>query len=415
MFNIERWQEIFDTIGKNKLRTFLTGLSVASGIFILVILMGFANGIENGVRSEFEQDATNSISVRTGITTKQYKGLNPGRRLQLRNGDYENLNNKYEENIEYKTSTYSTWGGQVNYKNQQGNYRIEGAYPEQQYIENESMVQGRFINQLDIDQSRKVAVLGYQMKQDLFKNEDPIGKTIKFNTEINFQVVGVYSDPGGAREESRVFIPLTTAQKVFNAGDNIRSISYTVNMQDNFDESVALSAAMTQSIEQDLKTRFSVAPDDRAAIRINDTLEQAQKIFGLIDTIRFVFWFIGIGTIIAGIVGVSNIMLIIVKERTKEIGIRKALGALPSSIIGMILHEAIFITAIAGFIGLFFGVLILELVSPLVETDFLKYPKADFYTSITTVIILIVAGAIAGFIPARRAANIRPIEALRDE
>ncbi len=415
MFNIERWQEIFETIGKNKLRTFLTGLSVASGIFILVILMGFANGIENGVRSEFEQDATNSISIRTGTTTKGYKGLNPGRRLQLRNGDYENLNQKYQDDIEFKTSTYSTWGGQVNYKNQQGNYRIEGAYPDQQYIENESMVSGRFINQKDIDEARKVAVLGYQMKQDLFKDEDAIGKTIKFNTEINFQVVGVYTDPGGSREESRVFIPLTTAQKVFNAGDNIRSISYTVNMQDDFDESVKLSAAMTQSIEQDLKTKFSVAPDDRAAIRVFDTLEQAQKIFGLIDTIRFVFWFIGIGTIIAGIVGVSNIMLIIVKERTKEIGIRKALGALPSSIIGMILHEAIFITAIAGFIGLFFGVVLLELVSPLVETDFLRYPKADFATSITTVIILIVAGAIAGFIPARRAANIRPIEALRDE
>ena len=262
---------------------------------------------------------------------------------------------------------------------------------------------------------KKVAVIGNQMKLDLFKDENPINKTILLNNNINFQVVGVYTDPGGNREESRLFIPLSTAQQVFNAGDDIRSIAYTVKMSDNFDEAVDLSMAMSQAIDQDLRSRFAVAPDDRAAVRVDNTLEQAQKIYGLIDTIRAVFWFIGIGTIIAGIVGVSNIMLIIVKERTKEIGIRKALGALPSQITGMILQEAIFITAIAGFIGLFAGVLAMEAISPLVETDFLKYPKADLRTSLTTVILLIVAGAIAGYIPARRAANIKPIEALRDE
>ncbi|SCY30428.1 putative ABC transport system permease protein [Nonlabens sp. Hel1_33_55] len=415
MFNIESWQEIFETIRKNKLRTFLTAFSVFLGIFILVILMGFSNGIENGVKSEFESDATNRISIRTGITTKSYNGLNPGRRLQLRNGDYDNLSQKYDEQIEYKTGTYSTWGGQVNYQQQQGNYRIEGANADQQFIENQSMVSGRFLNQTDIDEKKKVAVIGNQMKLDLFKDENPINKTILLNNNINFQVVGVYTDPGGNREESRLFIPLSTAQQVFNAGDDIRSIAYTVKMSDNFDEAVDLSMAMSQAIDQDLRSRFAVAPDDRAAVRVDNTLEQAQKIYGLIDTIRAVFWFIGIGTIIAGIVGVSNIMLIIVKERTKEIGIRKALGALPSQITGMILQEAIFITAIAGFIGLFAGVLAMEAISPLVETDFLKYPKADLRTSLTTVILLIVAGAIAGYIPARRAANIKPIEALRDE
>jgi putative ABC transport system permease protein len=415
MFNLERWQEIFDTIRKNKLRTFLTSLSVASGIFILVILLGFSSGIENGVRSQFEQDATNSIYVSTRTTTKGYKGLNPGRRLQMRNADYENLNKKYEDQIEYKTSLYSIWGGQVNYKAQQGSYRVEGASPDNQFIENASIVSGRFINQTDMEESKKVAVLGYQMKQDLFKDEDPIGKTIIINNNINFTVVGVYTDPGGTREETRVFIPLPTAQKVFNAGNNIRGITYTVKMSDNFEEAVALSAAMSQAIDQDLRTKFSVAPDDRIAVRVNDTLEEAKKIYGLIDTIAAVFWFIGIGTIIAGVVGVGNIMLIVVKERTKEIGIRKALGALPSEIIGMVLHESIFITAIAGLVGLFLGVGLLELISPLIEADFIKYPTVDFKTSITTVIILVVAGAFAGFIPARRAANIKPIDALRDE
>lgn len=415
MFNIERWQEIFETISKNKLRTFLTSLSVAAGIFILVILLGFSSGIENGVRAQFEGDATNRIQVSTRTTTKGYNGLNPGRRLQMTNSDYETLNRKYEDQIEYKTSLYNTWGGEINYKEKQGSYRIEGAFPDQQFIENATLTQGRFLSQSDVDESRKVAVLGYQMKEDLFPDTDPIGEIILVNNNINFTVVGVYTDPGGTREETRLFIPMTTAQKVFNAGENINRIAYTVKMSDNFDEAVALSAAMTQSIDLDLRTKFSVAPDDRIAVRVNDTLEEAKKIYSLIDTIRMVFWFIGIGTIIAGIVGVGNIMLIVVKERTKEIGIRKALGALPSEIIWMILQESIFITALSGLVGLFAGVGLLQLIAPYAETDFINNPTVDFTTSITTVIILIIAGTLAGFIPARRAANIKPIEALRDE
>ncbi|WP_438968912.1 ABC transporter permease [Nonlabens sp.] len=415
MFNLESWQEIFDTIRKNKLRTFLTSLSVASGIFILVILLGVSSGIANGVKEEFSSDATNRIQIRTRITTKEFKGLNPGRRLQLTNKDYENLNRKYEDQLEYKTSLYSTWGGQVNYKDKQGSYRVEGVYPDQQFIENATLSDGRFISLSDNEESRKVAILGYQMKQDLFPETDPIGKIILVNNNINFTVVGVYTDPGGTREESRMFIPIKTAQKVFNQGENINSIAYTVNMGKNFNETAQLSAQMTQSIEQDLRTRFTVAPDDRVAIRVRDTLEQAKPFFDLIDTLKAVFWFIGLGTIIAGIVGVGNIMLIVVKERTKEIGIRKALGALPSEIILMILQESIFITSLAGLIGLFLGVGLLELAAPYIENDFINNPTVDFTTSITTVIILVVAGAIAGFIPARRAANIKPIDALRDE
>ncbi len=414
MFNLEGWQEIFETIGKNRLRTFLTGLSVASGIFILVILLGFNSGIEKGVKSQFEQDATNRIAIRTGVTTKGYKGLNPGRFIQMRNSDFNETSLKYQEDIEYKTSIYSIWGGQITYGAQSGNYRVEGSHPDQQFIENQDLVSGRFINISDVDEKNKIAVIGMQIQKDLFKGEQATGKRIKV-FGINFLVVGVFTDPGGTREENRVFIPITTAQQVFNAGDRIRSIAYTVKMSDNFDEAVALSAAMSENLEQDLKTKYSVAPDDRGAVRVNNTLEEAKKIYGLIDTIRMVFWFIGIGTIIAGVVGVSNIMLIVVKERTKEIGIRKALGALPSSIVAMILQEAIFVTTIAGFIGLFAGVGLLEIISPMVDSDFIKFPQVDFNTSITTVIVLIVAGALAGYIPARRAANIKPIVALRDE
>jgi len=414
MFNIENWQEIFETMGKNKLQTFLTMVSVFFGIFILVILVGFSSGIEKGVKSQFEEDATNRISIRTRRTTKSYKGLNPGRLIQLRNNDFNEINEKYEENIEYKTSLFSIWRGQVVYKGEIGNYRVEGAYPDQQFIENESMVSGRFLNNKDIDELKKVAVIGNQIKEDIFKDIDPIGEYIEISG-INFKIIGVYTDPGGTREESRVFIPLTTAQQAFNAADKVRSLAYTVKMSDGFDEAVALSMAMTESLENDIKSKHIISPNDRSAVRVNNTLEEAKKIYSLIATISYVFWFVGIGTIIAGVVGVSNIMLIVVKERTKEIGIRKALGALPNSIIGMILQESIFITAFAGFLGLFAGVGLLELVSPMVNSDFIKAPQVDFKTAIITVIILIIAGGFAGFIPARRAAKIRPIEALRDE
>ena len=414
MFSLERWHEIFETLNKNRLRTFLTALSVASGIFILVILLGVSTGIQKGVQSEFEQDAANRISVWTGTTTKEYNGLNPGRYIQLKNEDHVLIESNYDDYLEYRTPIYSIWGGAVSYKDQNGTYRVEGAFPDQQFIENETMVQGRFIAQSDLDQTTKVAVIGHQMKRDLFKNEDPIGAQIDIQG-INFIVVGVYSDPGGNREENRIFIPLSTAQKVFNAQDRLRSLAYTVKMSDDFDQAVALSSALSEQIDKDLRQKYSVAPDDRSSVRVNNTLEEAKRIYGLIDTIRGVFWFIGIGTIIAGIVGVSNIMLIVVKERTKEIGIRKALGALPWSIIGMILQEAIFVTAMAGFIGLFLGVGLLELVGPMVDSAFIKYPQVDFATAMTTVVVLILAGTLAGFIPAQRAAHIRPIEALRDE
>ena len=414
MFNIERWQEIFETLRKNKLRTFLTGLSVASGIFILVILLGFSSGIENGVTSEFQQDATNEISVRTRRTTKGYKGLNPGRYIQLKDEDFATISATYDNNLEYRSASYSIWGGQVTHKNESGIYRVRGAMPDEQFIENASMITGRFINQSDINEGKKVAVIGNKVSTDLFKGEDPIGKDIAI-WGINLKVVGVYTDPGGEREESNVFMPLTTVQNAFNGGDNIRNMAFTVKMSKSFDEAVELSKNLTLAIENDLKQKHIVAPDDTAAIRVDNTLEEAKKIYSLIDTIKAVFWFIGIGTIIAGVVGVGNIMIIIVKERTKEIGIRKALGAEPYSIIAMILQEAVFVTMFSGLFGLILGLALLELIGPQVDSPFIKFPQVDFQTAIVTVFILVLAGAMAGFIPAYRAAKIKPIIALRDE
>ena len=414
MFDIERWQEIFDTLRKNKLRTFLTGLSVASGIFILVILLGFSTGIQNGVRSEFERDATNYISVWTGVTTKEYKGLNPGRRIQLKNDDFSTITNQYDEQIEERSSVYNRWGVLVNYKNESGNYVIRGTHPGYQIIENADITSGRFINESDVNESRKVGVIGNRLKLDLFKDEDPVGKMVTING-INFKVIGVFTDPGGERDETRVYIPITTMQAAFNGKDNINSLWMTVKMSDNFDDAVKLSYALAENVENQIKQRHIVSPDDTGAVRIFNTLDEVKQIYGLIGTIALVFWFVGIGTIIAGVVGVGNIMVIIVKERTKEIGIRKALGALPMSIIGMILQEAIFVTMFAGLFGLVAGLGLLELVGPQIESDFIKYPQVNFNIALSTVFLLVFAGALAGFIPAYRAAKIKPIVALRDE
>lgn len=414
MFDIERWQEIFETLRKNKLRTFLTGLSVFIGIFILVMLLGFSTGISNGVKSQFEQDATNRVSVWTGVTTKSYKGLNPGRYIQLKNSSFDAVENQFDDYLEYRTKDYMIWGGTVTYKNETGNYRIRGTLPDNQFIENADIGKGRFISQSDLDNNKKVAVIGNKMKTDLFKDDEAIDKNIQI-FGMNFKVVGVYYDPGGDREESQVYIPVSTAQQVFNAGENIRNMAFTVKMADNFDEAVARSTAIAEGIEAQIKEIHSIAPDDLSAVRVNNTLEEAQKIYSLIATIQAVFWFVGIGTIIAGIVGVGNIMLIVVKERTKEIGIRKALGAMPMSIVSMILQEAVFVTMFAGLFGLIVGLGLLELVGPQIENDFIKYPQVNFNIALTTVFLLVVAGAIAGFIPAYRAARIKPIVALRDE
>ena len=229
MFDIERWQEIFETLSKNKLQTFLTGLSVASGIFILVILLGFSSGLQNGVTSQFENDATNQINIRGGRTTKEYKGLNPGRYVQFKNADFKKISKDYDEFIEYESSNYLIWRAMVNYGKESNNYRVWGSLADYQFIENSDIIEGRFINESDINNSGKVAIIGNQVKLDLFKSENPLGKYVSIYG-INFKVIGVYSDPGGEDEESQIYIPLTTAQKSFNGADRIFNMSYTIKM-----------------------------------------------------------------------------------------------------------------------------------------------------------------------------------------
>jgi len=414
MFDLERWEEIFETIRKNKLRTFLTGLSVASGIFILVILLGIGEGMKNGIAREFQQDAANLIFVWTNVTTKEYKGLNPGRRIEMNQQDYLTTVARNEDKLEYNSSVYRIWNGIVNYKKESGSYRVEGVYPDYQFLENSSLSAGRFINKTDDDNYEKVAVIGQKVKNDLFKDLDAVGEYVDISG-IKFKVVGVFTDPAGEREESRVYMPMSSAQKVFNAKNKVSNLAFTLKPAENFDQAVAESTHFSNELTEFLKQQHTVAPDDDRAIRVNNTLENAKRFYTLMDMIKYFFWGVGICTIIAGVVGVSNIMLIIVKERTKEIGVRKALGAEPLSIIGMILHESIFVTAIAGFFGLIFSLALLEFVGPMIETQYIYNPTVNFQVAITTVFILIIAGALAGFFPAWRAARIKPIVALRDE
>ena len=415
MFDLERWQEIFDTIRKNKLRTFLTGLSVASGIFILVILLGFGQGMQNGIAKEFEEDAATSVWVWPGVTTKQYKGLNPGRRIQLRNENYNFSAALLEDEIENKSPRFFVRNTTMNFSKESLAYAVQGVSAQFQFIENEFISQGRFLNVADEDNTAKVAIIGNKIKRDVFKDTlNPIGQFLDISG-IPFKIVGVYGDVGGEREEERVYIPITTAQKVFNGADYVNNLAYTLPPAENFDAAVAQSIRFKNELQSYLQQAHQVAPDDTSAIQIWNPMEEAKRFYSLMGGIKFFFWFVGVCTIIAGVVGVSNIMLIVVKERTREIGIRKALGAKPWSIVGMILHEAIFITAIAGFTGLIFSMGLLELVGPHVEVDYILNPSVNFNVALTTVFVLILAGAIAGFFPAWKAARVHVIEALRDE
>jgi len=414
MFSLERWQEIFETISKNKLRTFLTGFSVGSGIFILVILLGVSVGFQNGIENQFQNDAENIINIYPGETSIEYEGFNEGRRIQLKNDDYALVTKGSSDEIEYSSSMYQIFSGLITYKSESGSYRVEGVMPDYQFLEKAEIIEGRYINQNDLKDNEKYVVIGNRVKKDLFKDGQAIGKQIKISG-LNFKVIGVYTDPGGDREEGRVYVPITTAQIVFGAGTDIRSIGLTLPKEENYDLALKQSNAFAAKVEQLLKKKLQIAPEDESALYINNNIENTKEIYILISAMRVFFWGVGIATLLAGIIGVSNIMLIIVKERTKEIGIRKALGAEPLSIVGMILHESIFVTAISGLLGLIFGLVLLEIVGPYIELDFIRNPSVNFSIAVSTLILLIASGAIAGFFPAWRGAKIKPIDALRDE
>ena len=409
MFDIDKWQEIYSTIRKNRLRTFLTGFSVAWGIFMLIILLGSGYGLENGVKSEFEGDAENTLWVNQGITSKSYKGYKPGRFIRFTNQDYEHTRDIRD--VEYLSGRFTIWeNNTLSYGNEYGSFDIFCAHPAYGKVENLEMTRGRFLNETDINDFRKVTALGRLVDEALFKGEDPIGKYIRV-AGIPFKVVGVFDDPGGDRDLSRIYIPISTAQMVFNRGNRFTNLSMTVG-----DAPVERSQEMVEEIRKDFAQRHHFDPEDQRAIFIWNNVENYNRFMRLFSNIRLFIWVIGIGTIIAGIVGVSNIMMIVVKERTKEIGIRKSMGATPGSIVSLIMQESILITAFAGYVGLVAGVGMLELVAEMMPaTDYFANPEVNISVALGATLLLIISGAIAGFVPSRKASSVKPVVALRDE
>jgi len=409
MFDLDKWQEIFATIKKNKLRTFLTGFSVAWGIFMLIILMGSGNGLQNGIEYQFKADATNTLWLHPGATTMAFQGMKPGRQINFTNEDYNFVKDNIP-GVEEISARYYMWQSRIiSYKKQFGSFDLICVHPDMQLIEKISVDKGRLLNQIDLQRHRKVAIIGVPVRDALFKNgENPLGEYIKVNG-VPFQVVGVFTDRND-RDQQRIYLPISTAQMIFNGGNQIHNLTITTN----------LSTKESESLEKGLRTKLSKRhrfnAEDTGALYISNTLKEFKQFQNLFMGIKLFIGVIGVFTIIAGVVGVSNIMIIVVNERTKEIGIRKAIGATPWSVVGLILMESVVITATAGYIGLVGGIGLLELINKLMPpSDFFRNPEVDFTLAVSATLILVIAGVLAGVFPAIKAARIRPVIALRDE
>ena len=410
MFSRDTWTEIFDTISKNKLRTFLSGFTVAIGIFIFIILTGFGNGLTNTFQSFFGDDATNILRIFPSRTSKPYKGYKAKRRIELDNSDIADIKLNFPLYLEGITPRISR-GAVIKYKNNSDNYQTRGVGPAHQAAEKTIMMKGRFINEDDLKNKTKYSVIGRRVVLDLFGEEDPMGKFVDVG-DTAFKIVGVFQDSGGEYEESYLYIPYTTRQLIEKGNDKVDQIILS------YKPSIGYTGAMEfeKKLRIFLKNKKSIDPTDQSGIfirNVSEELKRNQQFSGVLQTIVI---FVAIGTLIAGIIGISNIMVFVVKERTKELGIRKALGASPRSVISMILQESIFITIISGYFGLFSGMLVLKNIGSALEEDyFIKDPSIDLSTAIISTVILVIFGAVAGYIPAKRAASIKPIIALRDE
>jgi putative ABC transport system permease protein len=409
MFDLDKWQEIFATIRKNKLRTFLTGFSVAWGIFMLIVLLGSGNGLQNGIEYQFKSDATNTIWLFPGATTMAFKGMKPGRQINFTNEDY----NFVKENIpgiEEISARYYFWENRIiSYKKQFGSFDMICVHPDMQVIEKIVIDQGRMLNQIDLLRNRKVVIIGLPVKEALFKNgENPLGEYIKVNG-VPFKVVGVFTDRSD-RDQQRLYLPISTAQMIFNGGNKIHNLTISTNI------SVKESEALEQTLRTKLAKLHRFNSEDKSALYIGNTIKEFKQFQNMFMGIKLFVTVIGLFTIIAGVVGVSNIMIIVVNERTKEIGIRKAIGATPWSVIFLIIFESVIITAFAGYIGLVGGIGLLELVNKFMPaSDFFRNPEVDFTIAVSATIVLVLSGMLAGLFPAIKAARIRPVIALRDE
>ena len=411
MFDVDTWQEILDTIRTNRLRSFLTAFSVAWGIFMLIILLGSGQGLAHGVEYQFRDDAINSIWVIPGQTSMPYKGLQPGRRVQLTNEDHDEIE-RGVDGVDHITSRFMIQGAlRVRYRGETGNFDVRAVHPGHLFVEKTIMTEGRFLNELDIREYRKVAVLGSKVADALFKGKTaPLGKEIEING-IAFKVVGLFTDVGGENELEKIYLPVSTAQRAFGGANRIGQIMMTTG-----DSTLAKTETMAKDVHERVATRHVFSVEDPRAVYVRNNMENFQRFLQVTGAIRLFVWVVGFGTILAGVVGVSNIMMIAVRERTREIGVRRALGATPWSVVSLILKESILITSVAGYIGLVLGIVVLQIAAGILPKDgFFINPEVDLSVAVQATILLIVAGAAAGYFPARRAGKLRPVEALRNE
>ncbi len=416
IFERDNWQEIFATIRKNKLRTFLTMLGVFWGIFMLVIMLGAGNGLRNGVLKEFAGTATNSFYIWAQRTSKAYKGMQPNRSFNYTTVDTERLKLLPELEV---VSPINQLGGHEGTNNvirglKTAACEIQACYPNIAKISNIKMKDGRFVNEMDINEKRKICVIGPRVVEMLYKKDEKvIGTYIRVNG-VYFTVVGVtvvtQGGNDGREQAQRINIPYSTFQNAFNYGNVVGW--FAIKAKDNVSAEEAEKHVMSI-----LKERHKIAPNDLKAIGHVNLAVEYKKLNGLFIGIEVLVWIVGIGTLLAGVIGISNIMLIVVKERTKEIGVKRALGAVPAQIIGQIVLEAIFLTSISGYFGLVIGIGLLEALDSAIGNsgEMFTNPTVDLSVAIKALSVLILSGAFAGLIPASKAVAIKPVEALRTE
>lgn len=407
-------QEILYTLRQNKLRTLLTAFGVFWGIFMLILLLGFGRGMQNGAMEDFGSDVLDVIMIWSGDTSVAYRGLGLARRIQLEQADIQAITRQIP-GIRLISGESTTFNGAVTFAGKNSNAEIHGI-PDEYFKVKEDIpfLLGRKPNPFDVDEIRKVVVIGTAVAQRLFaKDADPVGQEVRVK-DVVMKVTGVFHDKGNrGRNSERVFMPHSTYRKIFGSGERIDMIWVRpAKGVDGFE--------LERNVVELVKRRHDVAPQDNRGITSFNMAMPAKRVDGLFTGINVFIWFVGLGTLTAGIVGISNIMIITVKERTREIGIRKALGATPFSIVSMLLLESALVTTVAGYVGLVFGVGLLESVSFALRSagaklPYFMNPEVDFDVAVTAILLLIVVGILAGLVPAMRAAKITPIEAMRAE
>jgi putative ABC transport system permease protein len=421
MFDLDRWNEIWHALAKNKVRSLLTAFGVFWGIFMLIVMSGAGNGLRNGIVEGVAKFATNSAFIWTDRTSEPYKGFKRGRYWNMNSDDLDYIRTNVPE-MEYLTpKNFGRWNDAANVIRGKvtGSYNIKGDYPEYVKIDPYTILHGRWINEMDIRDKRKVCVIGEKVYETMFKpNEDALGEYLKISG-VYYQVVGVIRPETrvniNGRAEESIFLPFTTMQQTYNMGNQVHFLAFTAK------PGIPVSV-VEDKIKSIIKKRHSIAETDEQAVRSVNIEKQFQQMNGLFTGIGILTWIVGIGTLMAGVIGVSNIMLVIVRERTKEIGVQRALGAKPRTIISQIMLESVVLTTVAGYIGLSLGVGLLELVSKVLESKpqggnemFFRNPEVNINIALAALTVLVIAGLFAGSIPAKRALSIKPIEALREE